>query len=78
MPGQRSWHSNWLWAGQPRGQSSSPSEGKNFHLSMSFRLAPGPTQPPIHWVLGALSLGLNQMEREADHSTATSAKVKET
>jgi hypothetical protein len=28
----------------------------------------GPTQPPIQWVLGALSLGVKRPGREADHS----------
>jgi hypothetical protein len=33
------------------------------------------TQPPIQWVLGALSLGVNRQGREADHSPPTSAEV---
>jgi hypothetical protein len=37
----------------------------------------GPTQPPIQWVLGALSLGINRPGREADYSPPSSAKVKE-
>jgi hypothetical protein len=39
----------------------------------------GPTQPPIQWVPGALSLGgggLKQLGREADHSPPSSAEVK--
>jgi hypothetical protein len=28
----------------------------------------GPIQPPIQWILGALSLGLKQLGHEADHS----------
>jgi hypothetical protein len=43
---------------------------------MSFRLALGPTHPPIQWVPGALSLGVNRPGREADHSSPTSAEVK--
>jgi hypothetical protein len=35
-----------------------------------------PTQPPIQWVPGALSLGVNRPGREADHSTPFSAEVK--
>jgi hypothetical protein len=35
----------------------SPGGGKNFHFSMSSRLAVEPTQPHIKWVLGALSEG---------------------
>jgi hypothetical protein len=40
------------------------------------RLALGPTQPPIQWVPGALSLGVKRPEREADHSPPSSAEVK--
>jgi len=32
-----------------------------------FKLALGPTQPPIQWVLGALFLGIKRPVREADH-----------
>jgi hypothetical protein len=34
------------------------------------------TQPPILWVLGALSLGVKWPRREADHSSPSSAEVK--
>jgi hypothetical protein len=37
----------------------------------------GPTQLPIQWVPGALSLGVKRPEREADHSPPSSAEVKE-
>jgi len=37
----------------------------------------GPTQPPIQWVTGALSLGVKRPEHEADHSPSSSAEVKE-
>jgi hypothetical protein len=66
----------WLWAGRPRGRSSSPVRGKNFHFSMSSRQAMGPNQPPIQWVLGALSPEVKRPGREADHSPPTSAVVK--
>jgi hypothetical protein len=36
-----------------------------------------PTQPPIQWVPGALSLGVKWPEREVDHSPPSSAEVKE-
>jgi hypothetical protein len=39
------------------------------------RLTLGPTHPPIQWVLGALSLGVKQQGREADHSPPSSAEV---
>jgi hypothetical protein len=40
------------------------------------RPALGPTQPPIEWVLGAVSLGVKRQGREADHSPPSSAEVK--
>jgi hypothetical protein len=43
----------------------------------AFRTALGPTQPPIQWVPGALSLGVKQPGREADHSPPSSAEDKE-
>jgi hypothetical protein len=36
----------------------------------------GPTNPPIQWVTAALSFGVKQPEREADHSPPSSAEVK--
>jgi hypothetical protein len=39
------------------------------------RTALGPTQPPIQWVPGALSLGVKRQGREADHSPPFSAEV---
>jgi len=38
----------------------------------------GPTQPPIQWVTGTLSLGVERLEREADHSHPSSTEVKNT
>jgi hypothetical protein len=43
---------------------------------MSSRPALGSTQPPIHWVPGALSPWVKRPSREADHSAPTSAEVK--
>jgi hypothetical protein len=40
------------------------------------RTALGPTQPPIHWVPGALSLGIKRPGCEADHSPPSSAEDK--
>jgi hypothetical protein len=71
-------YSDWLRAGWPRGRSSSPGRVKNFLFSMSSIPAPGPTQPPIHWVQGALSPGVKRQGYEADHSPPTSAEVKKT
>jgi len=39
--------------------------------------APGPTHPPIQWVMGALSLGVKRSGRETDHLPPSSAEVKE-
>jgi hypothetical protein len=58
------------------GGSSSPGRVKKFRFSISCRSAPGSTQPPIKWVLGALSPGVKRQGSEADHSPPTSAEVK--
>jgi hypothetical protein len=55
-----------------------PVEGKIFLLSTSSRPVLGPTQPPIQWILGALSSGVKQPGRETNHSLPTSAEVKNT
>jgi hypothetical protein len=50
--------SNWLQAGQSDEWGSIPMQGMGIFLfSTMYRLALGPTQPPIRWILGALSLG---------------------
>jgi hypothetical protein len=48
-----------------------------FLFTTAFRMALGPTQPPIQWVPDALSLGLKQPEREVNHSPPSTAEVKE-
>jgi hypothetical protein len=48
-----------------------------FLFVTASRTALGPTQPPIQWVPGALSLVLKRPGREADHSPPSSAEVKE-
>jgi hypothetical protein len=40
------------------------------------RLALGPTQPPIQWVPGTVSLGVKPPRREANHSPPSSTEVK--
>jgi hypothetical protein len=72
------WHSrysDWPGAGRARGQSLSLGRVKNFLFSMSSRSALVPTQPPVQWVPGALSLGVKQQGHEADHSPPANAEV---
>jgi hypothetical protein len=47
-----------------------------FLFTTAFRPALGPTQSPIQWVTGTLSLGVKRQEREADHSLPSSAEIK--
>jgi hypothetical protein len=48
-----------------------------FLFTTTYRTDLGPTQHPIQWVQGALSLGVKRPGREADHSLPSSAEVKE-
>jgi hypothetical protein len=48
-----------------------------FLFTTASRTALGPTQTPIQWIPGALSLGFKRLGREADHSPPSSAEVKE-
>jgi hypothetical protein len=48
----------------------------NFPFTTVSRTALGPTQPPIQWVPGALSLGVKRPGRRADHSPPSIAEVK--
>jgi hypothetical protein len=45
-------------------------------FTTASRPALGPTQLPIQWVPGVLSLGVKRPRREADHSLPSSAEVK--
>jgi hypothetical protein len=45
-------------------------------FTTTSRTALGPTQPPVQWVLGALSLGVKRPERGADHSPQSGAEAK--
>jgi hypothetical protein len=47
-----------------------------FLFTTASRTALGPTQPPIQWVAGALSLGVKRSGREADHSPPSSSESK--
>jgi hypothetical protein len=51
--------------------------GGIFLFTTASRTALGPTQPPIQWVPGALSLEVKRQGREADHLPPSSAEVKE-
>jgi hypothetical protein len=46
-------------------------------FTTASRMALGPTQPPIQWEPGALSLGVKRPGRAAGHSPPSSAGVKE-
>jgi hypothetical protein len=48
----------------------------NLFFTTVSRLALGPTLPPIHWVPGALSLGVKRPGRDADHSPPSNSEVK--
>jgi hypothetical protein len=47
-----------------------------FLFTTVSRPALGPTQPPIQWVSGDLSLGIKRPGREADYSLPSRAEVK--
>jgi hypothetical protein len=61
------WATGWMTGGL------SPGRGWEFFSSPPDL---GPTQPPIQWVPGALSLGLKWQGRESDNSRPYSAEVK--
>jgi hypothetical protein len=48
-----------------------------FLFTTASGTALGPTQPPIQWVEGALSLVIKRPGRETDHLPPSSAEVKE-
>jgi hypothetical protein len=52
-------------------------QGLYLYFTAVSRPALGPTQPPMQWVQGTLSLGVKRPGREADHSPPSSADVKE-
>jgi hypothetical protein len=48
-----------------------------FLFTTVSRTALEPTQPPIQWVVGALSVGVKRLGRETDNSPPSTAEVKE-
>jgi hypothetical protein len=50
---------------QQEAQESIPGRGKVSLFSKILRLALGPTEPPIQWILGALFSGIQRPGREA-------------
>jgi hypothetical protein len=59
------------------GWGSTAGRGQEIVLfSTASRLAVGSIQPPIQWILGALSLVKKQPGREADYSPPSTAEVK--
>jgi hypothetical protein len=53
----------WLWAGRLGDRGSIPGRGERiFPLASVSTLALGPTQPPVQWVLGVLSPGLEHIQ----------------
>jgi hypothetical protein len=58
-------------------EGSNPGRGLGiFLLTTASKPALGPTQPPVKWAPGALSLEVKRPGREADHSPSSSVKVK--
>jgi hypothetical protein len=53
-----------------------PVGSRIFFFSTSSRPALGSTQPPIQWVLEALSPEVKRSGREADHSSPGSIEIK--
>jgi hypothetical protein len=54
-----------------------PAGTGNFLFDTMSRPAMGPTEPPIHGVPEAVSLGVKRPGRESDHSPPSSAEVQE-
>jgi hypothetical protein len=68
------WYSSGLRAGRLGFRISAGIE--NYLFTTVSRPALVSTQLPIQWIPGALSLGIKRPVREADHSSPSSAEVK--
>jgi hypothetical protein len=58
-------------------QGSNPGGSWEFFTVTLSKPALGPTQPPIQWIPGALSLGVKWLGHGADHSPPSGVEVKE-
>jgi hypothetical protein len=54
-----------------------PAGAGDFFFTTVSRTTLGPTQSPIQWVPGALSLGVKRPGREADYSPPSIVKIKD-
>jgi hypothetical protein len=64
-----------VWAVDDRGLESRPGL-RIFSFTTVSRPALGPTQSPIQWIRGALTLWVKLPGRETNHSPPSSAEVK--
>jgi hypothetical protein len=78
MPNEGAGIVQWYSAGIRAGWSGVlfPPGAGNFIFITASRPALRPTQPPIQWVPGDVSLGVMQSGCESDHSPPSSAEVK--
>jgi len=65
-----------LYSHNKNSESNNEKNLKIQYVRFVSKPALGPTQPPIQWVQGALSLGVKRPWREADHSPSSNAEVK--
>jgi hypothetical protein len=57
--------------------SDSRQRGRDFSASLTVQTGSASTQPPIQWVPGAVFMEVKRREREAYHSSPSSAEVKD-
>jgi hypothetical protein len=65
-----------LLAGGSQFDSQEGKKGIYFLFATTSRPVLGPTQPPTKWVLGDLSHWIKRPRREGDHSSPSSAELK--